>query len=86
MFLLKIHDPGWGAQLVGRHPAHQKGAGSIPGQSTQLDCGFDPWSGNVQEATDGYVSLILMSLSLSSVFLSLLPASSLSKINKHILG
>ena len=38
---------GW----LGHRPVHQKVAGSIPGFRT-LRCGFDPWSGRVQEATD----------------------------------
>ena len=33
-------------------PVHQKVAGSIPSQDTYLGCGFDPQSGQAQEATD----------------------------------
>ena len=33
------------AQLVGRHPAKQKVAGSVPSQGTGLDCGFGPQVG-----------------------------------------
>ena len=32
-----------------RHPIHQKAAGSISSQGTYLGCGFDPWSGHIQE-------------------------------------
>ena len=51
---------------------HQKFAGSIAGQGTYLGCGFDPWLGYVREATDQCFSLS--------------PPSSVSKVNKHILG
>ena len=47
------------AQFVGRPPAKQKVAGSLPGQVT---C-FSPWSGRVQEATHECFSLTWMFLS-----------------------
>ena len=37
-------------------PAHQKVAGSIPGEDIYLGCGFSPWKGCAQEATDGCFS------------------------------
>ena len=38
------------AQLVGHCPAKRKVAGLIPG--TCIGCGFDPWSGCIQEAAN----------------------------------
>ena len=43
-------------------PLHQKVGGLIPSQGTQLGCRFDPRSGCIWEATNGYFS---SSLSLS---------------------
>ena len=37
---------GWLSRLD-HHPVHQKVAGSIPGQGTDLGCGFNPWSGHI---------------------------------------
>ena len=58
-------------------PVHQKVVGSIPGQGTCLGCGDHPQSGHMQRATDRCFSL-------TSVFFSLPPTSSLSKVNKNI--
>ena len=52
------------AQLVERHPAKQKVASSVPGQGTFLGCGFGPWLGRMQEATNRCFSHISMFLSL----------------------
>ena len=60
-------------------PTHQKVAGLILGQGTDVGCGFNPRSGPVQEATDQCFSLTTMFL---SVFLSL--PYSLSKISEYI--
>ena len=68
---------GWLSWLE-RHPVEEKGAGLIPGQGTHLGRGFDPCQG-------AHGSNRLMLLSHISVSL-LFPPSSLSKINKHILG
>ena len=55
-------------------PVHQKG--SIPSQGTFLGCGFDPWL----HGSGGNQSMeMFLSVSVS-------PPSSLSKINKYILG
>ena len=63
-------------------PIYQEAAGSMPGQVTYIGCGFNPWLGCGQEATNKCFSLTLM-----YVFLFLpLPLSSLSKISEHILG
>ena len=49
-----------------------KVAGSIPGQGTYLDCGFNPRLGSRQESADQCVCLTPMFLSFSlSPFLSL---------------
>ena len=40
---------GWLSWLE-HHPVHQKIAGSIPGQGTDLGCGLNPLSGCIQEA------------------------------------
>ena len=40
------------AHLVGPHPGKWMIASLIPSQGTCLGCGFSPWSGHVQEATD----------------------------------
>ena len=47
--------PVWLSWLV-RHPINQKVVGSIPGQGACLGCGFSPWWGHVQEATNGCFS------------------------------
>ena len=47
---VKLALAGWHGWLECR-PVHQKVAGLIPGQGTYLDCGFDPWSEHVWEAT-----------------------------------
>ena len=39
--------------LLERGPVNRKVVGLIPGQGADLGCGFGPWSGHVQEATDG---------------------------------
>ena len=39
-------------QLVGRHPAGGKVAGSIAGHGTCLGCGFGPHLWHVREATN----------------------------------
>ena len=49
-------------QQVGHHPAKQKVTCSIPSQGMCLGCGFGPWLGYVQEATDQCLSLISMFL------------------------
>ena len=48
---LKIPCPGRLAQLTGAWSHIPKVAGLIPSQGTYLGCGFDPWSGHMQEAT-----------------------------------
>ena len=70
MWHLEKHDgraPWPGAQCrLGCRPVHQKQAGAIPGQGTHLGCGFSPWSGSVQEATDrGFSHSLSLSTSLS---------------------
>ena len=72
--------------LVGWHLVHWQVAGSFPGQGTYLGCGSDPWSGHGQAATNRSFPLasIFLCLSLSLPLPHLL--SSLSKINKCILG
>ena len=62
-------------QCVGHHSAKWKVAGSIPGQSTCLDCEFGPWSR--AEETDQCFSLTLMIPCLSSS-----PPPSLIVVNK----
>ena len=52
------------AQLVGHHLRKQKAASLIPGQGTCLGCGFSPWVGSIQQASDQCFSLTLMFLSL----------------------
>ena len=71
---------GWVAQLFEHCPVHQMVAGSIPSQDTSLGYGFDPWSGHICRSNQ------LILLSHTDVSLSLFLPSSLSKINKHILG
>ena len=61
------------AHLLGASSRNQSFDGSIPSQSTFLDCGFNPWSRHIWEATHWCFSL-------TSMFLSLPP--SLSKINE----
>ena len=55
----------------------QKAVCSITSQGTNLGCGFDPGSEHVRGAADRCLPL--------SLFLSLFPSSSLSKVSKkHI--
>ena len=62
----------------------KKAAASTPDQGIYLSCRFHPLSGLTQEATNRcFLSHQCFSLPFS---LSLSPHSSLSKINKHILG
>ena len=69
------------AQLLEPHPMHRNVVGLIPNQGTCLGYRFGPQLESVQEAVDYCSSLTSMSLSLS-----LHPLSSLSKINKCIIG
>ena len=62
-FLLKFLAPwpggsaGWSIVLYTK-----KVAGLIPDQDTYLDCGFEPWSGHIQEATDLFLTWMFLSL------------------------
>lgn len=51
------------------HPGHQRATGLIPGQGTDLGCGFEPQLGPMQEATDQCFSLTLTFLFLSEMIL-----------------
>lgn len=68
--MVKKLSSGWVAQLVAASSLHQKGAGSILGQSTYLGRGWHPWMGHVWEETDGCFSYIDVSLSSPLPFLS----------------
>ena len=57
-------------------PLYWKVVGSIPGQGTYLDCGFNPLSGSIREATSWCFSHQHLSL-LPALSLSLLPLSAL---------
>ena len=75
---LHVPWPGWLSWLE-RHPVHQSIVGPIPDPCTCLNCGFNPWSRHVQEATSRRFSPSSMFLSLP---FSLLP--SLSKSNEKM--
>ena len=76
-YVYKVHLAlaGW-ISCLGCHPVHQKVLSLMPTQGTQLRWGFDPRSRGVWETTNGC----------SHINVSLSVTSSLSKINKHILG
>ena len=57
--------PGRVAQLAGASPATSKGHGFGSGHGTHRSCGFDPWLGRIQEATNRCFSLTWMFLFLS---------------------
>ena len=48
---LLLFSPSW-VTCLGLCPMHQKVSSWIPGQGIYLGCGFNPWSGTMQEATD----------------------------------
>ena len=71
----------WVANLVGVSSyVHQKALGLISSQDTYLGCQFDPWSGHIGEATNGWFSHINVSLSFPPP-----PLLLFLKINKYIL-
>ena len=59
--------PDWCGSVVGRCPTKRMVTGSIPFKSTCLGCGFSPWSGRLEEATDQcfYLTSTFLSLSFS---------------------
>ena len=81
--MIKIwSSPGWVAQLVKVSLCTPKICGLIPSQGTYLGCGFIPWLGCMQEATNRCFFLTSLFLSFSFPFPPRFPHS---KINKHIL-
>ena len=74
---MKHLNPGLVAQLVGTSSSAPKGCMFDFCSGTYLGCGFSPWLGCLQEATQLFLFNIYVPLSLSSSF---------SKINKYILG
>ena len=74
---MQVHGLGQVAQWLDCHPVHQKVAGLIPGQGTYIDCRFVLGGDTIGwKATNRCFSPSL----------SLLTPSTLSKINKQILG